>query len=192
MVLKARGLCQQAMLLLKALEKNASLPRPAPGSPWQSLASSYRPLPLHSRGLCVGLRPSLKRTPVIGWRAHLKSRMISSFFFFCLLEQLLQDRGHIRAAAASLCHSHSNPRSETHLQPTLLLMATLDPQPARTHILMDTSWVLNLLSHDRNCRMISFSSLPYRLLQRPYFQIRSRSEMAGRREIWGWGGGDTV
>ena len=40
-----------------------------------------------------------------------------------------QASGQIGAAAASLHHSHSNLRSEPHLQPTPQLTATLDPQP---------------------------------------------------------------
>ena len=40
-----------------------------------------------------------------------------------------QPRGFPGAAAASLCHNHSNARSELRLQPTPQLMATLDPQP---------------------------------------------------------------
>ena len=36
-------------------------------------------------------------------------------------------RGQIRAAAASLHHSHSNTGSELHLQPMLQLTATPDP-----------------------------------------------------------------
>ena len=39
-----------------------------------------------------------------------------------------QARGRIRAAAASLCCSHSNLESEAHLRPTLQLMAMPDPQ----------------------------------------------------------------
>ena len=38
-----------------------------------------------------------------------------------------QTRGPIGATAANLYHSHSNARSEPHLQPTPQLMATLDP-----------------------------------------------------------------
>ena len=38
-----------------------------------------------------------------------------------------QARGRIRAIAAGLHHSHSNTRSEPHLQPTPQLMATPDP-----------------------------------------------------------------
>ena len=40
-----------------------------------------------------------------------------------------QARGPIRAVAAGLCHSHSNARSESRLQPTPQLMATPDPYP---------------------------------------------------------------
>ena len=38
-----------------------------------------------------------------------------------------QARGHIGAVATGLHHSHSDTRSEPHLQPTPQLMATLDP-----------------------------------------------------------------
>ena len=38
-----------------------------------------------------------------------------------------QARGQIRVVAASLHHSHSNARSESHLWPTPQLMATPDP-----------------------------------------------------------------
>ena len=58
-------------------------------------------------------------------------------------------------AAASLHHSHRDARSELNLQPTLQLMAMLDPNPqiearGQTHILMDTGQGLNPLSHNRN------------------------------------------
>jgi len=38
-----------------------------------------------------------------------------------------QARDQIGAAAAGLCHRHSNTGSEPHLQPTLHLVAMLDP-----------------------------------------------------------------
>ena len=38
-----------------------------------------------------------------------------------------QARGQIRATAAGLCHSHSNPRPKLCLRPTPQLMATPDP-----------------------------------------------------------------
>ena len=40
-----------------------------------------------------------------------------------------QARGLPGAVAAGLHHSHNNVGSEPHLQPTLQLTATLDPQP---------------------------------------------------------------
>ena len=55
------------------------------------------------------------------------------FIYFCLFRAALevygisQARGQIRAAAAGLNHSHSNARSELHLQPTSQLMAMSDP-----------------------------------------------------------------
>ena len=55
------------------------------------------------------------------------------FFFNTLLRTapvaygIFQARGQIRAAAASLHHSHSNARSEPHLRPTPPLTATPDP-----------------------------------------------------------------
>ena len=38
-----------------------------------------------------------------------------------------QARGQTGAVTAGLCHSHSNARSEPHLQPTPQFMAMLDP-----------------------------------------------------------------
>ena len=55
------------------------------------------------------------------------------FFFFCLFRATSaayggsQARGIIGATAAGLHHSHSNARSEPHLQPTPQLMAMPDP-----------------------------------------------------------------
>ena len=57
------------------------------------------------------------------------------FFFFFLFRAAptvygsSQARGGIRATATSLCHSHSNARSEPRLQPAPWLMATPDPLP---------------------------------------------------------------
>ena len=67
-----------------------------------------------------------------------------------------QARGQIRDAVASLHHSHSNARSELHLQTTPQLVATLSKAKDWTHILMDTSWVLNPPSLNGNS---SFSFL---------------------------------
>ena len=52
-----------------------------------------------------------------------------------------------------LHHSHSNVGSKPPLRPTPQLMAMLNPQSEvkeQTCILMDTSWVLNLQSHNGN------------------------------------------
>ena len=57
------------------------------------------------------------------------------FFFFFFVRAVLvaygscQARGQVRAAAASLCHSHNNTISEMHLRPMQQLEATQDPQP---------------------------------------------------------------
>ena len=58
-----------------------------------------------------------------------------------------QARGRIRAAPASLHHSHSNTGSELHLSLTLQLCRILN---LLIHILMDASRVLNPLSHSGN------------------------------------------
>ena len=69
-----------------------------------------------------------------------------------------QARGQIRAAAAGLCHSHSNAGFKPHLWFKMLqLVATPDlnllrEARDRTCILMDTSQVHNLLSHNGNSK----------------------------------------
>ena len=71
-------------------------------------------------------------------------------------------RGRIRAAAAGLHHSHSNTRSELHLQPTLSsfwqhwILNPLSKARDQTCILLDTSWILNLLSHKGNSKPLPF------------------------------------
>jgi len=66
-----------------------------------------------------------------------------------------QSRGRIRAAAAGLCHSHSNVPSEPCLQPMLQLaerwiLNPLSKARNQTHTLMGTSWVLYPLNYNRN------------------------------------------
>ena len=67
-----------------------------------------------------------------------------------------QARDRTGATAASLLHSHSNMGSKWHLQPMQQLGATprslnpLSKTRDQTHILMDTSRVLNPLSHNGN------------------------------------------
>ena len=68
-------------------------------------------------------------------RAHVQGRDANNDFnhsFFFLRATLMaygsfQARGRIRAADASLYHSHSNIRSELHQQPTPQLTAAQDP-----------------------------------------------------------------
>ena len=70
------------------------------------------------------------------WELPLEIFYFILFLFFCLLAFSSaapaayggsQARGLIGAAAAGLCQSHSNARSEPRLQPTPQLMATPDP-----------------------------------------------------------------
>ena len=76
----------------------------------------------------------------------------AAFFFFFFLKAApaaygnSQARGRIGAAAAGLCRSHSNTKSELHLQPTQQLEATpilnlLSRARDWTHILLDTSQI---------------------------------------------------
>ena len=91
---------------------------------------------------------------LILWFIHLfLCNMVSSFFFFSLFRAepaahgSSPARGRIDTAAASLCHSHSNARSEPHLPRASQPTATLDlltqwARPwDRTHVRVDTSWV---------------------------------------------------
>ena len=100
-----------------------------------------------------------------------------AFFFFFLLFRVKfvtyggsQARGQIEATAAGLHYSHSNTKSEPHLQPTPQLTAMPESpthwagsgiEPASSWILvrfvstapqweLPQCWVLNLLSHDGN------------------------------------------
>ena len=65
-----------------------------------------------------------------------------------------QARGRIRAAAASLRHSHSNMWSKLQLWPapqfTASQILAVSEARGQTHILMDTSWVCDPLSHNGN------------------------------------------
>ena len=71
--------------------------------------------------------------------AELDQPLVSCFFLFvraaAAAHGRAQARGLIEAAAASLCHNHSNAG-----------YLARDP----THVLMDASWVCNLLSHKAN------------------------------------------
>ena len=63
-----------------------------------------------------------------------------------------QARGHVRAIAAGLHHSHSNTGSRLHLRPTPQLMAMPDPYGSLTHwaspgIEPETSWFSQVCFH---------------------------------------------
>ena len=108
--------------------------------------------------ICYTLGPyGLSIFNVIVWRCQF---FWCVFFFFSFFRAApvaygsSQSRGWIGAAAASLCHSHSIAvGSEPPLQPT--------PQPEardQTYIFMDTSQVLNLMSHSGNSQRCQFES----------------------------------
>ena len=70
----------------------------------------------------------------------------SSFLFTAVPETYgnFQARRQIGAGASVICHSHHNTRSKVHLQPTLQLVAILDPNPLgkakdHTSILTETT-----------------------------------------------------
>ena len=81
-----------------------------------------------------------------------------------------QARGQMGATASGLCHSHGNARWELCLWPMLQLAAvpdhlhTLSEARDGTHILMDTSWVHNLLSHNGNSLWWVFKHKAYYFL----------------------------
>ena len=98
-----------------------------------------------------------------------------------------QARGWMGATAAVLCHSHSTARFELHLGPMGKLehqiLNPLSKARNQTHILMDTSRVLNPLSHNWNAipQFFHLQFLPHReialklkmtqCLQKYYFVI---------------------
>ena len=84
-------------------------------------------------------------------------KFLANFYFFYFLFCLFRDtptayggsqaRGRIRAAAASLHHSHSNAGSEPHLQPTSQLMAmpfAATWMDLRIIILSEVAWIILL------------------------------------------------
>ena len=74
-----------------------------------------------------------------------------------------QARGQIRVIAASLCHSHSNARSELHLQTTPQLMAMPGSltHRVRPKIKQATSWFLGRICFC--CAMTGTPELKFRL-----------------------------
>ena len=77
----------------------------------------------------VGVNPKLKLLEEL----KLREVFLVCFCFVCLARATrvahgsYQTRGRIGAAAASLCHSHSKPRSDLHLHPRPKLAAMPDP-----------------------------------------------------------------
>jgi len=103
-----------------------------------------------------------------GWRGNVHK--MAEYFVFLLLFSICllravpaaygssQARGRIGATAAGLHHSHSNVGSELQLWLHHSSQQHQIPNPLnkardQTHIFMDTSWVRNLLSHNRNSRI---------------------------------------
>ena len=94
----------------------------------------------------------------LSWVGEVLKRFYTIIFFFLFIAApaayvYSQARGWIGAAAASLHHSHI--RSQLHLWPTPWLMATPSFNPLSktrdwTCILMDASWILNLVSFSGN------------------------------------------
>ena len=85
---------------------------------------------------------------LISWPYHTR-RIKSTFFFFVFFRASSaaygssQAKGWIGAAAARLCHSHSNTCRTCHLHHSSWQHWILNPLREardRTHVLMDTSW----------------------------------------------------
>ena len=83
------------------------------------------------------LEKAQKKRLSILWRLEVNMKCEESRFLvfvcFCLFRSALaayegsQARGLIKAVAASVCHNHSNAKSEPSLRPTPQLTAMLDP-----------------------------------------------------------------
>ena len=95
-----------------------------------------------------------------------------------------QTRDQIGATAASLHQSHSNDRSRLHPWPMPQPLATpilnpLSKATGQTHNLMDTSWVFNPLTHNRNSRSTFFISKNHlsRYLANEWMKVHKHGEM---------------
>ena len=80
----------------------------------------------------------------VSTKTHMtKWQKIKNFFFFPLRVAPVARSG-FGAAAAGLCHSHSNAGSQLHFRPTLQLTAVPDPLThwARPGIELTSSWIL--------------------------------------------------
>ena len=85
-----------------------------------------------------------------------------------------QARDGIGAVATGLCHSHSNMRSELHLQPTPHPTATLNPTHwARPGIRPTFSWMLVRFASTEPWRELSalFSEVPVQVLHPFYYLV---------------------
>ena len=88
----------------------------------------------HFPGFFLGLRYIIRKIKIskgtATWSLTVTEMLLFVFFFFKATPEAYGSswaKGQIRAGAAGLYHSHSNTRSEPHLQPTLPLAATPDP-----------------------------------------------------------------
>ena len=113
------------------------------------------PVSQHWNRVAAGLRdPAHGKVRRVPHLYDFPQTPITPFFilFYCLFKATpeaygnSQARGPVRAAAASLCHSHSNSRSEPCLRPTpqrtqRWILNPLSGARDQTCILMDTSWV---------------------------------------------------
>ena len=137
---------------------------------------SYKGTPRNINYLCshpIVLKSGLAwmSSSATAWLCHLDKHLFLfslSLFFNLFIAALAaygcsQARGWIRAAAAILHHSHSNMGSELHLRHCSLwqhwIINLLSEDRNQTCILMDTSLVLNLLSHYRKS-LDKFLNLP--------------------------------
>ena len=104
-------------------------PRTQGPGPWAKLLCD----PSDSTNMSVPLhRPQGQGSLCVSWSPS--SPIHRALFFSFVFSRAApashgssQARGPIRAVVSGLCHSHSNWRSDPHLQPTPQLMATADP-----------------------------------------------------------------
>ena len=117
---------------------------------------------LKSSGFLMYIMVTLVNTVFYTWNMFREWILCWLFLFaFCFVFRAApvayggsQTRGWIGAVAAGLHHSHSNAKSELHLQPTPQLMAMPDPyteQGQGLNLCPHGCWSdLFLLNHDRN------------------------------------------
>ena len=96
------------------------------------------------------------------WTEQLRQILFCLFVCFFLFAAMPVAYGSSQAAA-SLRHSHCSVESKPHLWPTPCcrqrwILNPLNKARDRTHILMDTSRVLNPLRHSRNSKSVYIST----------------------------------